>query len=346
MLEKIKAFLKRYRTLVIIVGVILIIFILILFTLFSREKTDDPQDLEIDRIGYEEENGQRMYYDNYQINMPGYLVEEVNQYSDSYNVFNVKDISHLEWVESFVSATKGSTLEYMEKAHPAIPGHSFHTVDQTIHYWQDNNNTITYDNATDLLFFEFDMGVSIQGIQMNPQSEESVKSALEAISSRFFSDTFEYSINDISRTGNYYRVDYSRVLEELPINGNLWDTYLLFSPDGRLKEGMFLLAEFERSTEISVPTGDEVKENINQLENYKSVSFRLLGVDEYERFGEYGYHPTGEEIGLINLEMVDLEYRYYSKFDEVVKPVFFFEGEGYVEIEGENIDAYFYVETN
>ncbi len=344
MSEKIKAFLKKYKVLVIVIGVILIIFILILFALFSREETQGPQDLDVERI--QEEGEPRTYYDNYQINFPGYLIEEINQYSDSYSIFNVKDISHLDWVNSFVFVTKGNTLEYIEKPHPEILGHSFHTIDQTMHYWQDNDNTITYDNALDLLSFKFDVGVNIQDVRMNPQSEESVKAGLEEISSRFFSDAFEYKINDISRTGNYYRVDYSRLLGELPVNGNLWNTYLLISPDGRLKEGMFLLAEFEELTEITTPTGEEIKEEMNHFEYPKFVSFDLLGVDESEKFGKYGYNPTGQEVSLVNLEMVDLEYRYYSKFDEIVKPVFFFEGEGHVEIEGENIEAYFYVETN
>jgi hypothetical protein len=343
MLEKIKRFFKKNKIFILLGGVLLILLVAILVVLLSRDDSSD-ENYYVDRIG-DEDTTPVVSYDGYQINMSDGVINEINTYPESYSTFSVKNTSHLEWAKEFVSGIKGSTLEYTEKPHPEIPGHSFHTIDQTSHYWQNDNDYITYENAADVLSFKFDVGESIQGLQIDPKSEDSIKAGLDSINTMFFSEDFIYRVDDVSIQGNYYRVEYSRLLENSPISKSPWSLYLIISPDGRLKEGIFLLAEFEKVSEVEIPIGEELREDINNLEHTKFVSFELLEIDEVEEFGRYGYTPTGQEAGSINVTDVQVEYGYGSKFDEIVSPLFLLEGEGYVEIDGQNYDAYFYVET-
>ncbi len=357
MLKKLKAFFKKYKVLVIVFGFILLVFALILFTLFSEEET---QDLETERV--QEENGLRRYYDNYQINFPGYLVEEVDRYSSSYSLFKVQDVSHLDWVKNFVAAIGATNLEYNVRKHPPVVGEPLYTIDQSTHYWVNKGelvayhegldlyresviDSVTYDNATDLLSFKFDEGKVVPGLRVNPGEIDSVEVWLKKVSQSFFSDEFEYVINEIDRIGDDYRINYSRLLDGVAISESPWNYYLLFSQEGRLKEGTFLLAEFTEIAEESIPSGEEIRDKINDHNYKKSISFEFLDINESDEFGPYGsYERVNHQIGSIDLELVELQYRYHAKFDEVIKPVFFFGGEGYVEIEGEEYRAYFEIE--
>ncbi len=336
MLKKIKTFLIKNKVFVIIIAVFLLVLALVLVLLLPNGEKDDTF-----YAGEPWEEEAEVYYENYQINFPEDLVAKTNLYVDTYSTFSVKDVNHLDWVEDFVSATRILGFEYTEKAHPAVTGDSFHTIDQSTYYWQRGNNFITYDNATDILSFKFDAGIEILDVQMDSEDKESVKLGIEKISEKLFSEDFEYVVHEISSVGNNYRLDYSRLLEGVPIGQNPWNYYLILTPRGTLKQGNFLLAEFEKSSEISIPSGEEIKEKMNKREHRKFISFEFLDEIDFEEFGPYGYDGTGYEVASIDLEFVDLEYRYHSKFNDIVEPIFSFGGEGYVEIKNERFRVYF-----
>ena len=347
MLQKLKNFLKKYKLVILIVLVFFLILFLIVSALTSRDDEDayviDP--ITGERVPHFEERGPK--YTQYQMDLSSTLLDSLDVYEGSKNQYEILDIDHKGWAESFAGALVGRNLEYSNFPMPAIEGSDLHYMDQTIHYWETQEDGVTYDVQSDLLTFSFSTPANLSGVSINPRNEADALKALNDISSKFFSSDFEYRVNDISAEGNYYRIDFSRLLDGHPIFLYSNELYLLVTPDGRLKEGRFLLAEFRESSRVNVMSSAQLEEQINEIEHDKSVVLRPIDESVYERYDRRFFivDITGDEVANVNLEVGELVYYYTVKFQEEVIPEFLLDGSGDIEIEGEKIDVTFKVIT-
>lgn len=289
--------------------------------------------------GTQQSNGE----EKYRITVTDEVINKINTYEESYPIFEVEIIDHFEWAENFVKAIKGDQLDYEKKSYPALEGSSIHTLDQSIHYWKKGDEFITYFVENDNLVMRFETPVSLPGIIINHSSKEDVEAALDDINRVFFSANFQIEVDEIYKQGDYYRIDYDRVLSGLPVYTYHYQPYLLVYPDGRIKEARFSLAEFSNAdSPIRILAGENLKEIINTPAYKKIVYFDFVDPEVHDQFdSEYGYEITGEEEGEILIEEVDLFYYYQGKFASSIIPTFFFKGSGFVEIEGEIYDAVF-----
>ncbi len=276
-------------------------------------------------------------YGNYEIKISSEVVEKLLEYEGEHDIYEVKDINHVQWVEEFINALGRNDLEYMVKPHPEIEGDTLHTKDQSNHIWERGQEFAHYRVSSDLLTFVFDQGVKIPGVDIDPNDKESVEKGLKYISNQFFSPDFNYQVNSISKEGENYKVDYSRVLGDTPISMNIGNPYILLTPEGYLKEGWFSLAEFEKSKKTSLTSLKSVVKDFDNLEYPKDLRFTFAQPNlEYELFPpDTGYRRTGEEFGSVNLDKVEFSYRYDSKFQDFVSPHLTLTGSGFVKIEDE-----------
>jgi hypothetical protein len=343
-LEKIKNFLKKYKIPVIVATVMLIFVgtIVILLLLNKEEPQDDANKYDPPPI-FEWEPV--TYYEDYEVSISDGVVREIDNYEVGHSVFEVDKKDHLDWAENFVTNLKGNQFDYSKKEQPAVSGNTVHNQDQTLHYWKNKKEFFFYDVARDTMLFVLETPVRVPNIVADPRTEEGAKKFIDDINNAFFSADFEIVVNEVVKEGNFYRINYSRVLEKLPVFMYNTPTYLLVTPDGRLQEGRFLLAEFTKTGETTIFSGEEISEKIDTQGYSKFVDFEFADLSVHDEIGDddYGYQSTGQEKANVILSEVDLFYYYTSKFQKKVEPSFFFSGKGKVEIEGENFDANFEV---
>ncbi len=287
-------------------------------------------------------------YERYSVEMEDSLVRKLNLYGDVYPTYRVNITSHLQWAQEFANSFVRKDFQYREQLFPAIPGCDLHTLDQSRYYWENDSEYVLYDLATDMLSFSFETPVLIPNVQINPRDLSSVEKALVDLNKEFFSETFEYEIQEITIEGNFYKIEFLRTLDDLPILLRTKPLFLLVTPDGRLKEGSFLLAEFDEQGTKVVSSGQDLLKGLRDSSINKSISFEFLDNSDYESFDDYFFFLsiTGDEYGQIKLSDGALYYHYQSKFDEIIEPKFLLLGEGFVEIEGGEYGSSFEVLSN
>ncbi len=345
MFEKIKAFFKKYKLYVLITFLVLMIIVPVLIIIFSEEEEVDIDDR--DPFGFDRGDPSGATYENYDINFSEEILRKIDGYSGEYLVFEVKDIDHFSWAETFAETVRGD-LEYREQPHPPVRGSSVHVLDQTLHYWELGDEVIHYDVARDIVFFKFETPTPIPNINIDPESRVSVENALIEIHEQFFSSDFVVVLENISEQGDLFEIEYSRYLDDVPVRVPNSPLYLTLTSDGKLKEGRFLLAEFEEASKTKVFDGEELRGALFSERFRKDITFNLLDPEQIEEIDDvYGFLAlTGEENGIVNLEEASFSYEYINKFSEIVSPKFLFKGQGLIEIEGEDMEAEFTVKTD
>ena len=348
MLQKIKKFLKKYGIFISIAFVILILFALILTILLQDKDTDEKGDDITDVTPIEdplEFTTVRQflgYHKNYEISFTSNVFNQIVQKEGNYPGFAVKEVSHFDWSENFVNQIGKGSLEYTTSA-SAEGGIS--------HYWENDSEWVTYDESRDFLFMKFDTPIYIPGVTFNPRNESGLQEDLSTLATNYFSSDFEYSIDDVYISGNFYRVEYSRVLVDIPIYLELPREYLLLTPDGRLKGGMFLLAEFLEYTGMQYPlvSSENLRANISLREYPKNVEFKNLAPEIEEEFYTHGFaafsNPFKQE-GEIEINTMEIVYFYTGMSQEIVVPTFLFKGSGLLDVNGSLEEADFTVIAN
>lgn len=346
LLKKYKKY-DRYLPLAVVVVAILVIFLMMLFGQKKTPPLDDPtlgdpgssMDTPGEIPNFFLIEQPLSYHQNYQINISAEAMKDLNRLSQEYSGFKVKNTDHLSWVQNLISSIGKENLEY-SKSDP--------TPDVTIHYWEDENDSISYNLNRDFLFLNITQPVIFENINLDPKNKENLLSGLRSLAKEYFSEQFDYKINDISLEGNYYRVNYSRILNDIPAHMDMQDQYLLLTPDGRLKEGIFLLTEFEEYDEMKYPliSSTDLKNNVSAMEYPKTVYFTILDeqVNEfYEPYGYFVYSEPFSQKGRMDITEVELIYYYVDKSQLITVPTFIFNGTGLVDVEGDLIEADFEV---
>lgn len=297
---------------------------------------NEDGELEVNRS----EDEDKVYFENYNINFSDQVLKALAEYEKEYNIYEVKKDTQVEKVKNFVDALNIVNLEYEKKSHPAVEGDSLHHIDQSNYIWKKGNDFIHYRASNDLLTMVFDEGQSIPNLDIVPGDKNSVEEGIKQISSDFFSQNFDYRVDSIVKDGDNYRVEYSRLLDGIPIKLDIGSLKLILTADGKLKEGWFSLAEFEKASKERLNSSQSIVDRVNDINAHKILSFTFPNFEtEIEKFGPYGYSSTGMETGMVNLKKANIAYRYDNKFQNDVSPYVNFEGTGFVEIEDENFDV-------
>lgn len=346
MFLKIKNFVKKHK-LFLLIGVVLLTIFAILFLLMSSEKKTPPlEDPEIIENGKEtnDTTGPKPdtsveeilirqplgYHKNYQINFSARVVSEMENLKKEYPAFLVKEEDNFSSVETFVKKINKDSLKY-EKSSPREEVIS--------HSWIDDTNSVSYDLRTNSIFMLFENPISIPEITLEPRDKESLKKNLNVFAKKYFSKNFEYEIVEITMQGNYYKVNFSRLLGGVTLGMELEGEYFLITPDGRLKEGRFLLVDFEEYKNMKFPliSSTDLSRNISLKEYPKTVHFQNLDSSVEEEYEPYGYIISSQpytQAGNIEVERVKLIYLFDNVSQEKVTPVFFFEGSGLLDVQG------------
>lgn len=338
MLQKIKGFINKNRKILLILSVVLI---LVLSVFLITNKKEEPE-FEVTQ------ESTLSFYENYDIKLSDSVVEKLNVYEGEYDTFEVQVKDHQEWAENFAMELKGDNLKYRLQAYPALSNSDIHTLDQSLHYWEDESDFVFYNVADDFLFFSFENPSSVSGISFDFADLNSIENSLKDINDKFFSEDFNYVIDSIEREGNFYEIRFSRILNDIPIFSLGNELYLLVTPDGRLKEGRFLLAEFRNSTiKSTVSSGTDLLKNINNPVFEKSIFFEFLDLDRYNDFDMYfDIFDYVYEKADISISDGDLYYKYRDKFNKNITTQFLLYGGGFVEIDGEEIESSFDIIAN
>lgn len=346
LLKKYKKY-DRFLPLAVVVVAILVIFLMMIFGQKKTPPLDDPTlgdpDVSVDTPGdiptFFLVEQPLSYHQNYQINISAEAMKNLNRLNQEYSGFKIKNTDHLPWVENLIKGIGKENLEY-SKSDP--------TPEVTIHYWESENDSISYNLNRDFLFINLAQPILFENINLEPKDKGDLISGLRSLAKEYFSENFDYKINDISLEGNYYRVNYSRILNDIPIHMDMQDQYLLLTPDGRLKEGMFLLAELEDYDEMkySLISSTDLKNNISAMEYPKTVYFTIL--DEqvnklYEPYGYFIYSEPFSQKGRMDIIEVELIYYYVDKSQLITVPTFILNGTGLVDVEGDLVEADFEV---
>lgn len=348
MFNKIKEFYKKNKKIVLISLGCFLLFILLILVMLLLTKEDEETEASPDGYSDFERREPDLYYQNYEIEVSSDVVEKLSDYEGEYEVYEVMDIDHFEWVEKFFKSLNLSNFQYTVKSHPAIESDALHTIDQTNHIWERGDDEfLHYRVSSDLLTVKFERGVRIPGVQVNPGDKVSVENFLNEMNEKYFSEDFEYVINSIDQEDGYYKVSYSRLLGGVPISLDVGDLYLILTPAGHLKEGWFLLAEFSRKTYTSLHSAEDFVQKLLSRNHSKDLNFTFVDLTyEPENFGSYGYRRTGQEEGNVNVKNFDFSYRYDNKFQAEIAPLIIFKGEGFVDIEGENVEVLYDINMN
>jgi hypothetical protein len=343
---KINSFFKKHGIFVIIAFVILLLLFAVL-VLLLRDKdgyTIDPDTgLPIPSADLTVVKQPLGYHKNYQISFSPLVVEELEELEYSlYASFDVKDVDHFSWVEKFVNDLKGFSFKY-NKVSP--------TPEFIHHYWEDGDNSVSYNFDRDSLFFTSPQGFSLPGINFDSSDVDKLEKALSKLSSKYFSSKFEYSVKEVVREGNDYRVNFSRTLLSYPVYVDMQEEYLVFTPDGRLKSGLFLLAEFSERNGMSYPLtpARDLVSKISTMEYPKEVKFFNLDPsieDKYEPYGYQAYSNPFLQTGNINVDSFELIYLYSDRSQKISVPTFLFDGKGTLSIEGKSSQADFVILSN
>lgn len=251
-------------------------------------------------------------------------------------------VDHLDWVINFVETIGKGDLKYEKKAFPALEGSNIHTLDQSMHRWlseSQDSEFISYNVASDFLSFKIDEGINIPGVNIDPKDLQSILRGLNNISKRFFTEGYDYRVDSIKEEGAQYVIYYSRIIKGIPIR-TYPDLFLTITPEGKIQEGMFLLADFKEYTKVKVPTGEEFIESLSNQDYTKiSIYFTLP-----QNLLESDYRITGKETAWANLDKAELIYQYQSKFNIIISPSVILGGQGIVETELEIFEIQFEVQ--
>ena len=220
--------------------------------------------------------------------------------------------------------------------------------------WEIPGVSVSYGNKTNnFLFMDFEKPIEIPGVQMNPESKESIQEGLMEITSRIVDGGFEHKIDQIIKEGDYYKVQFRRLLNGIPLHTIHHEPFLILSLEGKLNNAGILLREFEQIGEVSLLSGDELSKHINELDYPRAFSYvppeAVVGYPEGywpdERhlqgleFHDFSYiFWDGKEAGFVDL--TDAELVYYYKFLQIDDekppvPMFLLGGKGYINYRGE-----------
>ncbi len=343
---RINDFFKKYGVFVAI-GFLIIALLTVVLILLLRDKDTIPLDPETGRPIPPSDlpvvDQPLGYHKSYQISFSPLVAQDLGDLeANLYASFDVKDVDHFSWVEKFVNDLNSFSFKYSEVS----PNPEF-----IHHYWEDGQNAVTYSFDRDTLFFTFTQGISLPGFDFNLSDTTNVEKNLSAFSKKYFSSDFEYSVSEIVREGNDYRVNFSRTLLNYPVYVDMQEEYLVLTPDGRLKSGLFLLAEFSERSGMSYPliTTTELVSKISTKEYPKDVKFFNLDPNLEDEYVPYGYqvysHPFLQE-GSINVESFDLVYLYANRSQKISIPTFLFNGTGTLDVEGKTSGADFVILSN
>jgi|GEM_PF-2054090 len=350
MFEKIKRFLKNYGLITLIIFAILFLFVLVIIVLLQDEDSelrknghDTIDEIPDDKLSEFLLVRQPLgFHKNYTIYFTGNVLNRLDQKQEEYPGFMLKQTTHLDWVENFVEDINKGNMEYTK---------SELTAEKSTHYWEKGEDMITYSEDRGTLFMKFQQPIYIPKIDFNPRDVDNLERNLNNLATNYFSPRFEYEINEIGMEGNYYRVEYSRTLGEYPIYLELPREYLLLTPDGRLKGGMFLLAEFLEYTGMQYPliSSENLRANVSLREYPKNVEFKNLAPEIEEEFYTHGFaafsNPFKQE-GEIEINSMELVYFYTGMSQEIVVPTFLFKGSGLLDVNGSLEEADFTVVAN
>ncbi len=224
--------------------------------------------------------------------------------------------------------------------------------------WGFDNGLVYYNNmGHSFLDLDFTTPVDFEGLEVDLSDDESLEKFLEDLDSKFFQIGFEHRVDGVLKQGDYYKVNYSRLLDGIPIYNFAYPSFLTFTQDGKLKEGRIWMAGFKKTDEVTLLSGTEIIENINNPTYPKSVVFENLEEDTdfigdgFPRFFQHHlWRMWGRDRdgGDINLE--DLELVYYFKINDTkgrtyALPMFKLKGTGEVKWL-ENLETNFEVLAN
>ncbi len=330
--------LKKYGVPVIFGTIVFLLLVLVLI-LFLRKDTPDS-DSPTPSSGLVVVKQPLGYHKNYSITISPTVVEKLGEYQGFlYPSFKIENSDNLSWVEAFVKDIGSSNLQYSKNSP---------TPELTNHYWESKGDSVSYNVHRNTLFFTFSQGFTLEKITFDPTDSDNVEKNLKNLSDNYFSPDFEYNLKEIVREGSDYRVNFSRVLDKNVVYVETQEEYLILTPDGRLKEGLFLLAEFSEQKDMNYPLipSNELVSKISTPEYPKSVSFFNLDPDIEEEYSPYGYQVYSNSFlqeGNINLNSVSLVYLYTDTNQEILVPVFLFDGDGNLDVEGTTSSADFQV---
>jgi hypothetical protein len=272
--------------------------------------------------------------DSFQLNLSSDILDYIDNVYPTENevlkhaVFEVKkEQDHLKNVEQFVLSVANQQVE-RENPLPSSPSYS---------KWEMDNGFISYSEYNHFLEMEFKDPLFLNDLQINPESKKSVQEGLQKLGADFFDENFDYRVDEIVKEGDYYRVNYSRLLEGVPVYQADYPLYLVLTQDGKLKEGRIWLQEFEETGEVSLLSRDKFAQNINKKEFPKSVSFTVPGLTETGALSDFFPHhsnlslPDEQKAGFIRLESVELVHYYRFHRDETfAMPMFRLKGSGVI----------------
>ena len=219
--------------------------------------------------------------------------------------------------------------------------------------WEIPGGSVSYGNKTNnFLFMDFEKPIEIPGVQINPESKESIQEGLKEITSRIVDGGFEHKIDQIVREGDYYIVHYRRLLNGIPFHSTAYQPYLYLFVDGKIKHAGILLREFEQIGEVSLFSGDEFNKNINAPDypktfawippivapDYPNISWPAeaqSGSVGLQFHGTGSIYREGKDGGVADLKDVELVYYYrFLQMDDEKPPLpmFLLEGKGYINI--------------
>ena len=330
-----KEFLKKYGVITVITSIILLLFILTLILLLRDEGTQ-PVDFDAERPAPSADldiiDQPLGYHKNYSISFSSNVLEKLNEFEKSfYPSFKINDENHFQWGEKFANDILRGNFQYGEDSvNPELINH----------YWEDGEDTVSYDYNRDSLFFTLEQGVLLPDTDFVPNDSENVYQNLRNIAKNYFSSDFDYVVEEVFREGNDYRVNFSRLLENQPIYMGSQNEYLILTPDGRLKEGLFLLAEFVQQEDMNYPliSSTQIASEINSLEYPKNVEFFNLPDEVEEEYIPYGYKVYSEPFlqrGKVDVSDARLVYFYVNRGQGALVINFLFDGVGDLDVEGE-----------
>lgn len=283
----------------------------------------------------------RADYEEYKLLLSDDVIKTLQKYTQLYGIYQIKLIDHSDWAESFVESLGRVDLTYEKISRPALAGSDIHTMDQSQYLWikdDQHSEFVSYDVAYDTMFFKFQDGIDIPEVNINPNNPASIIRGLKALSKKFFSEDFNFRVDNIVKDDAHYVIYYSRLLDGVAVKSGS-DLSLTVTQEGKLVEGSFLLAEFKEHAKIKVPTIDYITQNLENLNSNKVVVSFSMPYDPYEN----DYKINRKETVRADLDNAELVYLYGSKFDILIAPSLIFKGKGIVETELDTFDSQFEV---
>jgi hypothetical protein len=274
------------------------------------------------------------YYHEYEINISQNVIQEVDRMRQEYPSFEILESDYIVEIESFLDAIGKGNLEYKKEAY---------IENFVIHSWTRGLDVVSYNVSRDFLSMEFKDAVEIPNVNFNPRDNDNLEESIEAFAQRYFSSNFKYHVDEVVMEGLLYRVSFRRKLDSLPVNTETVGEHILLTRDGRLKSGSFLLADFEENISSKYPliSGPELSRSISLLEYPKTINFFFIepqeDIDYHDLIGE------GVEKGNVNVNNFELVYYYSSRDQQVLVPIFLFEGNGTVVVMRRTIRSNFVI---